>query len=282
MVDKESLLLTKGTTGYKVIWVCDESNCRTPDKIHSISACHLIKEKMCFNTQICRPCQCSGEGNGRFGDRRKWSDFLSENDLSLMKDKYSNKWKGELNPSKKDNVKIKKKQTIINYELINKICKDRGFILKDVDKLDGKRSEFKVECDKGHISNKKYINFIKKSKIYNCSKCFYDSISLYLSDDEILMYENYVRQVRALTAKEYRKFKNIINPNNFKIGKKDYHIDHKYSVSEGYKNNVDIRIISSKENLEILYYSINLSKQQRCSITLDELFDKTEYLFKKQ
>jgi hypothetical protein len=61
-------------------------------------------------------------------------------------------------------------------------------------------------------------------------------------------------------------------------GKYDYHIDHKYSVYEGFKNNVDVKIISSKENLQMLYYLDNLSKGVGCSIQLGELLIKTRYL----
>ena len=39
----ENINLTnvKGTTAFKVIWTCDSLNCKTPNKLHSISACHL-------------------------------------------------------------------------------------------------------------------------------------------------------------------------------------------------------------------------------------------------
>jgi hypothetical protein len=278
IVDKERLLNKKGTTAYKVIWVCDNPNCRTPDLIHSISACHLVKEKMCYGTQICRPCQCSGEGNGRYGDNRKWKDFFDENKLNALKKQYSNKWQGELNPSKKDYVKIKKNQLIINKESIEEICNNLGFKLIELLKLDGKRSEFKVECENGHISKKKYASFTKKGQKWRCGRCFYDSIGINLSDEEILKFEKYRKQVRALTAKTYRNFKSFINPNDLVNGKYDYHIDHKYSVYEGFKNNVDVKIISSKENLQMLYYLDNLSKGVGCSIQLGELLIKTRYL----
>jgi hypothetical protein len=161
LVDNEAILNRKGTTGYKVIWVCDGPNCRTPNLTHSISACHLIKDKMCYETQICRPCQCSGEGNGRYGDNRKWGDFFDENKLNDLKIQYSNKWKGDLNPSKKDEVKNKKNQLIINRNSIEKICNNFGFKLIELLKLDGKRSIFKVECEHGHISEKRYTSFTK-------------------------------------------------------------------------------------------------------------------------
>jgi hypothetical protein len=210
---------------------------------------------MCYGTQICRPCQCSGEGNGRYGDNRKWKDFFDENKLNALKKQYSNKWQGELNPSKKDYVKIKKNQLIINKESIEEICNNLGFKLIELLKLDA-----------------------KKGQKWRCGRCFYDSIGINLSDEEILKFEKYRKQVRALTAKTYRNFKSFINPNDLVNGKYDYHIDHKYSVYEGFKNNVDVKIISSKENLQMLYYLDNLSKGVGCSIQLGELLIKTRYL----
>lgn len=279
MVDKKSLLIKKGTTAYKVVWVCDNPNCRTPDVTHSINACHLIKPKMSYETQICRPCQVTGEGNGRYGDKRKWVDFLEMDRFNELKNIYSNKWKGILNPSKSDNVKIKKNQTIITKDLITQICSGYGFELLDLIRLDGKRSEFRVLCKNGHISEKKYMTFVSKQRTWKCSRCYYDSVGLNYSDEEIIKFEKYKKQVRALTAKTYRMHKSVINPNNLTNNRSNFHIDHKYSIYEGFKNNVDVRVISSKENLQMLSSLDNLKKQTNCSISLDELLSKTNYLF---
>jgi len=282
LVDKKTLLEKKGTTAYKVIWTCDDSNCKTPTKKHSISACHLVKEKMSFYTQICRPCQCTGQGNGRYGDRRKWSDFFDEEKILKFKKKFSDNWKGEKNPSKKESVKIKKGQPIINEIFIEQIVKLKNFKLIKINNLNGKKSCFSVECPYGHISKKVYSNFTRKDSKFICEKCFYNSISLNLSDEEIENFKKYSKYVRALTAKTYRQYEKLINPNNLEISKKKYHLDHKYSISEGFKNNVSPFILSSKENLEVVPWKENLSKQTRCSITLDELNQLTNYLSLKQ
>jgi hypothetical protein len=234
---------------------------------------------MCYDTQICRPCQCTGEGNGRYGDRRKWVDFFGEDGAKKLKEEYSKKWLSDLNPSKKEEIKKLKNQVIINENFINQMCENEGFKLLSVEKIDGKRSEFTIQCHLGHISEKKYMNFRRKSK-FKCSKCFYESIGLKLTDEEIKIYENYKKQVRALTAKTYRGYKDVINPNNLPKG--EYHLDHKFSVSEGFKNNVNPHIMSAKENLEMITSSENLSKNSKCSITLEELLLKTEYLLKNK
>jgi hypothetical protein len=278
MVEVEDLTNKKGTTAYKVIWVCDNPKCRTPSKIHSISAHHLTKVKNNFNIQICRPCQCSGEGNGRFGDNRKWSDFHSEERVKELKLIYSEKWKGIKNPSLIDDVKIKKNQSIINEVFLKKIVNKNGFKLLSLVELDGKNSKLVVECKNGHISNKRYVNFVAKHKKFICSKCFYNSIALNLSKEDMLIIKNYYRIVRSMTKKTYKQYKNIINPNNLKISFNTYHIDHKFSVAEGFRNNLPPEILSAKENLQILTQHNNLSKQDKCSITLDELIEKTKYI----
>lgn len=281
LVDNSEIKDIKGKTAYKAIWICDNKECKNIKKIHAISAFHLKKPKMCYDLQICRPCQCTGSGNGRYGDNRKWDELHSTEKVQSLKKLMSEKWLGELNPSKKEEVKVKKNQTIINETYIRKIIKQKNFKLIEIIKLDGKNSKFIVECEKGHISDKTYVNFTKKEKKFICQKCFYDNISLNLTEDEIKNIENYKRQIRALTAKNYKIYKNLINPKNLKLGKSDYHIDHKFSIYEGYKNNLDPIVIASKENLEVIHSKENLSKQQKCSITLNELKELTKYLYKK-
>jgi hypothetical protein len=84
--------------------------------------------------------------------------------------------------------------------------------------------------------------------------------------------------MRQRKIQTYKIFKSVINPNNLINSKYEYHIDHKYSIYEGFKNNVDVKIISSKENLEMLHSLDNLRKNKTCSMTLEELLYKTKYL----
>jgi hypothetical protein len=280
--DHPSLLSDmKGKTAYKVIWVCDSEKCKNPDKTHSINASHLTKKKMSIETQICRPCQCSGEGNGRYGDNRTWEELLGKKRSEDLKIEYSEKWNGNNNPSHRDNVKVKKNQTIINEKTLPKIIEDIGFSLVEINELIGKNSILTIRCNQGHIVKKKYVNIVRKGQKYICEKCFYKDISLNLTDEELNDIINYKRQVRALTAKTYKEYRSVINPDNLPIGRGKYHIDHKYSLHEGYKNNVGVKVISSKENLQILSEYENLSKQQKCDIELNDLIEKTLYLYNK-
>lgn len=270
----------KGKTAYKVIWLCDSEKCKNPNKVHSINACHLTKDKLNINLQICRPCQCSGEGNGRYGDHRSWDEILGVERSIELKTEYKNKWIGDKNPSHNRYVKEKKGQQVIDEKTLPKLLEKIDYKLLKIKKLSGKNSELVVECPKGHVIEKKYQNIFNKNRKYICSKCFYNDISLNLSEKELARIDNYKKQVRALSAKNYRKYKSLINPKNLELGRGKHHLDHIYSIHEGFKNNVDIKIISSKENLQIITETENTSKQSRCDISLDELIQKTEYLYK--
>jgi hypothetical protein len=57
---------------------------------------------------------------------------------------------------------------------------------------------------------------------------------------------------------------------------KNFHLDHKYSKLEGYKNNVPPEIIGHICNLEMIPYYENTSKQSKCSITLETLLENIE------
>jgi len=59
--------------------------------------------------------------------------------------------------------------------------------------------------------------------------------------------------------------------NHDKRSRLGYHLDHMYSIHEGFKNNVDVSIIGHIKNLKMIPYQENLSKFNKCSITLEEL-----------
>jgi len=50
-----------------------------------------------------------------------------------------------------------------------------------------------------------------------------------------------------------------------------YHLDHKFSIMEGFKNNVPAEIIGNIKNLEFIPWEENIKKRTKCSITINEL-----------
>jgi hypothetical protein len=92
-----------------------------------------------------------------------------------------------------------------------------------------------------------------------CRKCYDNN-----RKENALKYKDGFELYRYLVRREseitYSKYKDVINPNNLKRGLTDYHLDHIYSIYDGFKNNIPVYIISSVENLRILRYDENIRK----------------------
>jgi transposase len=52
-----------------------------------------------------------------------------------------------------------------------------------------------------------------------------------------------------------------------------YHLDHKYSILEGFKNNVSPDLIGNIKNLEFITWEENIKKRTKCSININDLIN---------
>ena len=59
-----------------------------------------------------------------------------------------------------------------------------------------------------------------------------------------------------------------------KRGRSNYHLDHKYSITRGFLNNIPSEIVGSYHNLRMLHHKDNIRKNSKCSITKEELLEK--------
>lgn len=84
-------------------------------------------------------------------------------------------------------------------------------------------------------------------------------------------YDQYNFLVWKETNKNYRYFYNFINPLNLKRSSDSYHLDHKFSIFNGFKNKIDYKIIGSPYNLEMLPFHDNLCKSSKNSIEMNKL-----------
>ena len=75
----------------------------------------------------------------------------------------------------------------------------------------------------------------------------------------------YIQEVDKYTAKSKKLLE---KPENDDV---NYHLDHRFSKKQGFKQNILPQIIGSIYNLEYLPASENVKKQDKCSITIDEL-----------
>jgi hypothetical protein len=90
--------------------------------------------------------------------------------------------------------------------------------------------------------------------------------------------EDYFIFVRALTEKNYDIFKSTINPKNLKRSWKANHLDHIYSVSQGFKDGIDPFWIAHPCNLQMLKARENKKKNAKCGHTIEELTEKINNL----
>jgi len=111
----------------------------------------------------------------------------------------------------------------------------------------------------------KRINAIMKTKIER---------GWVIPDEFLSDYQIYRKKVKRLTETTYKEYKNIINPNNLERvtnGKNGFQLDHKYSIIEGFLNNVEPEIISHHCNLQMLEWDNNRTKSKKCDIDLEQL-----------
>jgi hypothetical protein len=163
------------------------------------------------------------------------------------------------------------KKNFILYDVIEQsIIKDGYRILSDEDdyNISKNKSQYKLRliCPNNHHLTSTWNNW---SRGRRCRKC-YDNIKLVNAVKYKEGWDLYKFNVWRYTEKTYKENYSSINPKNFKRGE-DYHLDHKFSISEGFLQGVLPSIIGGVVNLEILTSYDNNSKGRKCSLPIDKI-----------
>jgi hypothetical protein len=108
------------------------------------------------------------------------------------------------------------------------------------------------------------------------------SQGLRYSENDLTLRKEYYREVHKLTNRTIKKYNDFLFNNVYLLDNIDYHIDHIYSISQGFKNNIQPEIISSIINLQILPKSVNMKKQDECWITKEQLLENYQIFLDKQ
>ena len=92
-----------------------------------------------------------------------------------------------------------------------------------------------------------------------------ESIEILNRDDPIYSnFGKYRNRVAVRSRKNYFKYKNIINPNNHRLGragvKGAYHVDHIMSVRMGFEKGISVEKIAHQNNLQVLPWLENIRK----------------------
>ena len=130
------------------------------------------------------------------------------------------------------------------------------------------QAKMKVVCNKSHKLTVTWNNFEKGKR---CRQCYennkYKNAIKYIDGFDL-----YKFLVNHYTKISYNKYKYIINPNKLKRGHNKYHLDHKFSIVGGFKENILPFVIGSVCNLRVIDARKNIQKYDRCSITKEQLF----------
>lgn len=188
---------------------------------------------------------------------------------------YYNKWLSSLKKNnkvediinKRNNTILKKWNTLEEYHnnkyidfkeiMLNKYGFENLFL---TDKFKKERKEtLKEKYGDEKWNNKEKT---KNTRIYNGTQ---------LDDNDSNEYITYKKLSINRTLTIYRNNTLLINPTLLKRGHKQYHIDHKFSLKSAFKHNLPMEIISHPCNLQMIWWYDNISKQDTCSITLNEL-----------
>ena len=87
-------------------------------------------------------------------------------------------------------------------------------------------------------------------------------------------YQEYVKEIRQHTNRNYRSHKEIINPTNLRLSHTNgYHLDHIFSKRLGFEFKVPPVIIGHWTNLRILASLENITKNLKCDKTLEQLYE---------
>lgn len=120
--------------------------------------------------------------------------------------------------------------------------------------------------------------WMEKYGVDNPSKCpairqklSKSAISRYSGVDRTLEVE-YYNAVKLVTNKNWYEHFYDINPNRLSRSR-DLHLDHIYSISEGFKNNIPAEVIGHWTNLRLIPKIENSSKGAKCHKTIEELFE---------
>lgn len=203
------------------------------------------------------------------------------------KNKFENR-KENIKKSKNVEYYIKKFGEIKGKNIFRNIQKSKGITLEKYIKKYGKE-EGKIKYDKyreEHKKSKSLNHFILLYGEKNGIKKWFDknekiSISNRKIDiDKLKDFELYKLKVNKFTRLSLQMYKiNNIN----KRGKK-YHLDHKYSKTDGFLNNIPAEIIGHISNLEIVEQHYNSSKQHNSNIDIKIIKEKydSDFLYQER
>ncbi len=198
---------------------------------------------------------------------------LCQNSCSIAKDNWLQSWKK--GNSNNEHIISRNKTVLEKYSNLEEYNKHIQNSIKETC-LEKYGVEYATQTDFYKEKRKKTLKEKYGSETYNNpnkTKETRISNGTQINDDFIKNFLSYKKIATNRTMTMYRNNIQFINPNNLKRGIKSYHLDHKFSLKQGYLLGLPIEVITHPVNLEMIHYKDNLIKQDNCSITIQILLD---------
>lgn len=233
------------------------------------------------------------KGSNMFKRFQETSKSSSDNIKKRLKDIHGDNWENEWIKNKRE-----KTQRCPEYYLSRKIAKNLDEAIKMVSEYQHRTAGInrQVYIDKGysdedineilviikskqknHGRNRKFLKekygnewediYEKNAKVYRKQM---EKKGIWISEEELDNFRLYKIKVGYATRQSIdMHFIEDIEKRSL-----EWHVDHIFSVKEGYVQDVDPKIIGSLVNLRILKSELNMSKKAKCDHTLEELYNK--------
>lgn len=136
-----------------------------------------------------------------------------------------------------------------------------------------------------YLDNKSMLEIVEELKIpYTTINSILKKHSIIRTENKYRIGMNYEDYLKSIPV--FKKYKSdvmkITNKQNIELLENSekrclsgingcFHLDHKYSILEGFKNGIKPEIIGNIKNLEFIPWEVNIRKNFNCSITIDEL-----------
>jgi len=138
-------------------------------------------------------------------------------------------------------------------------------------------SKLKYICSKGHRGTTCWHSFQKGARCLECSIIKRSGLNSRrwknYTKAEIKQFKKYKKNVTQITNQNFKKYYNYINPKRFLRGNKKYHLDHIFTIIDGFNNKILPEVIASPINLQMLPATENLIKHDRSDISKETLYE---------